>query len=180
MATAMFAKTLDNFQHFDAVHPRKPKLYTELQPRKISGQEKNTAVGPMDEFTIFSYYCVIFFITLLSHNWHRSILCWCHLSRSFQFYRYYNQLVTKLLLLLLSLLLLLLLHPHLTIHLVMVGISWRFRELLPFVVQYVPTCEDCCLHTHRLENLKSYVPTCVCIYLICNITTWWIWTVSIE
>jgi hypothetical protein len=34
MATAMLAEMLDNFQTFDAAHPRKPKLHIELQSRK--------------------------------------------------------------------------------------------------------------------------------------------------
>jgi hypothetical protein len=42
MVTAMFAETLDNFSTFDAAHPRKPMLCTELEPRKP--KDKNIGV----------------------------------------------------------------------------------------------------------------------------------------
>jgi hypothetical protein len=44
MATAIFAETLDNFQPFDAAHPRKLKFYTELQPRKPKDKHYNESL----------------------------------------------------------------------------------------------------------------------------------------
>jgi hypothetical protein len=40
-ATVMFAETLDNYQYFDEACHQKPKLRTELQPRKLKDRNVN-------------------------------------------------------------------------------------------------------------------------------------------